>query len=56
MWRCVDRASTDVSEERIASIFRIEKSVSGEPVSAGGYKLILSRKMTSYIRTRREEV
>jgi hypothetical protein len=31
MWRCVDLASTDVSEERIASIFRIEKSASGEP-------------------------
>jgi hypothetical protein len=31
MWRCVDLASTDVSEERIASIFRVEKSASGEP-------------------------
>jgi hypothetical protein len=26
MWRCVDLASTDVSEERIASIFSVEKS------------------------------
>jgi hypothetical protein len=25
MWRCVDRTSTDVSEECIASIFRVEK-------------------------------
>jgi hypothetical protein len=29
MWRCVDPASTDVSEKRIASIFRVEKSGSG---------------------------
>jgi hypothetical protein len=28
-WCCVDRASTDVSTERIASIFTVEKSVSG---------------------------
>jgi hypothetical protein len=25
MWRCVDLALTDVSEERITSIFRVEK-------------------------------
>jgi hypothetical protein len=25
MWRCVDLALTDISEERIASIFRVEK-------------------------------
>jgi hypothetical protein len=31
MWRCVDLALTDVSEEHIASIFRVEKSASGEP-------------------------
>jgi putative lipoic acid-binding regulatory protein len=31
MWRSVDLALTDVSEERIASIFREEKSASGEP-------------------------
>jgi hypothetical protein len=35
MWRCVDLASTDVSEELIASIFRVEKSASGEPAWAG---------------------
>jgi hypothetical protein len=29
MWRCVDLALTDVSEERIASIFRVEESASG---------------------------
>jgi hypothetical protein len=28
MWRCVDPGLTDVSEERIASIFRVEKSPS----------------------------
>jgi hypothetical protein len=31
MWRCVDLALTDVSEELIASIFRVEKSANGEP-------------------------
>jgi hypothetical protein len=31
MWRCVDLVSTDVSEECIASIFRVEKSASGVP-------------------------
>jgi hypothetical protein len=30
MWRCVDPGLTDVSEERITSIFRAEKSASGE--------------------------
>jgi hypothetical protein len=30
MWRRVDLLSTDVSEERIASIFRVEKSASEE--------------------------
>jgi hypothetical protein len=36
MWRHVDLVWTDVSEENIASIFRIEKSVSEEPAWAGG--------------------
>jgi hypothetical protein len=31
MWRCVDLELTDVSEERIAPILRVEKSASGEP-------------------------
>jgi hypothetical protein len=31
MWRRVDIVWTDVSDERIASIFRVEKSVSEEP-------------------------
>jgi hypothetical protein len=31
MWPCVDLVLTDVTEERIASIFRVEKSASGEP-------------------------
>jgi hypothetical protein len=30
---------TDVSEERIASILRVERSASGQPVSAGGCRL-----------------
>jgi hypothetical protein len=32
MWRCVDPGLTDVSEDRIAPIFRIEKSASGSPL------------------------
>jgi hypothetical protein len=36
MWRRVDLVWTDVSEERIASIFRVEKSSSGEPAWSGG--------------------
>jgi hypothetical protein len=32
MWLRVDRVWTDVSEERIASIFRVENSASEEPV------------------------
>jgi hypothetical protein len=35
MWRCADPGLTDVSEERIASILRAEKSASGEPASSG---------------------
>jgi hypothetical protein len=31
MWRRVDLELTDVSEELIASIFRVEKSASEEP-------------------------
>jgi hypothetical protein len=31
MWRRVDLVWTDVSEERIASILRVEKSASEEP-------------------------
>jgi hypothetical protein len=36
MWRCVDRGLTEISEECVASIFRVEKSTSEEPASAGG--------------------
>jgi hypothetical protein len=36
MWRRVDLVLTEVSEERIASIFRVEKSASEEPAWAGG--------------------
>jgi hypothetical protein len=43
MWRCVDLASTDVSEERIASIFRGQKSVNREPASEGGSQPINAR-------------
>jgi hypothetical protein len=39
MWHCVDLVWPDVSEERIASIFRVEKSASEEPVWAGVCRL-----------------
>jgi hypothetical protein len=31
MWRRVDLVETDGSEERIASVFKVEKSASEEP-------------------------
>jgi predicted transcriptional regulator len=44
MWRRVDVVLTDVSEERIASIFKVEgeirKSASEETVRAGASRLI----------------
>jgi hypothetical protein len=39
MWRRVDLVWTYISEERIASIFKVEKSSSEEPAWAGGYRL-----------------
>jgi hypothetical protein len=36
MWRHVDLVWTDVSEEHIASVFRLEKSTSEEPARVGG--------------------
>jgi hypothetical protein len=39
MWRRVDLVRPDVSEESIASIFRVEKSASEEPAWAGGCRL-----------------
>jgi hypothetical protein len=39
MWCRVDLVLTDVSEERIASIFMVEKYASEEPGRAGGYNL-----------------
>jgi hypothetical protein len=40
MWRRVDLVWTDVSEERIAPIFRVEKSASEEPAWAGDSRLL----------------
>jgi hypothetical protein len=40
MWRCVDLALTDVSDESIASIFRVGKSASEERAWAGGTRQI----------------
>jgi hypothetical protein len=39
MWRRVDLVWTDISEERIASIFRVEKSASEEPARASGCRV-----------------
>jgi hypothetical protein len=55
MWRRVDLVWTDVSEERIASNFRIEKSASEEPTSAGEgtlqqYTVTNSQTVHQYIR------
>jgi hypothetical protein len=44
MWRRVVLVWTDVSEERIASIFRVETSASEDPAWAGGCRLSASRK------------
>jgi hypothetical protein len=54
MWHCVDLVWTDVSEKRIASIFRVEKFASEEPAWAGGCRLSHHSKTPSYIRTGRE--
>jgi hypothetical protein len=48
MWRRVVLVWTNVSEERIASIFRVEKSASEEPAWAGG---AISQKTAIYIVT-----
>jgi hypothetical protein len=39
MWRCVDLVWTDVSEERIAPTFRVEKSASEKSAWTGGCSL-----------------
>jgi hypothetical protein len=42
MWRRVDLVWSDVSEERISSIFRIEKSASEGPARNGGSSYLLT--------------
>jgi hypothetical protein len=42
MWRCVHPGLTNVMEEHIASIFRVEKSPLGKPASAGDCRLRLN--------------
>jgi hypothetical protein len=46
MWRRVALAWTDVSEERVASIFRVEKSASEEPVWEGGFETSVHTRTT----------
>jgi hypothetical protein len=55
MWRRVLLVWTNVSEERIASIFRVDKSTSEEPAWARSCRLSYQSKTTSYIRTGRGE-
>jgi hypothetical protein len=52
MWGRVDFVWTDVSEERIASIFRVEKSVSEEPAWAGGGTLPTSATCSHWFHAR----
>jgi hypothetical protein len=42
MWRCADVVWTDVSEEPVAPIFRVENSASEEPAWASGCSLQLA--------------
>jgi hypothetical protein len=48
MWCCVGLVLTDVSEERIASMLRVEKSASEEPVWAGGCRLSHQSQKTTF--------
>jgi hypothetical protein len=48
MWRRIDLVWTDVSEERIASIFRVEKPESEEPAWAGGSRRMFLRNVGSH--------
>jgi hypothetical protein len=43
MWSCVGLVLTDVSEEHIVSIFRVEKSASEEPVKTPGSQGFVAR-------------
>jgi hypothetical protein len=49
MWRRVDLMWTDVSEEHIAPIFRVEKSASVEPAWAGGCSDTFFRNVGSHM-------
>jgi hypothetical protein len=44
VWYHIDLVWTDVSETRIASIFRVEKSASEEPAWAGGCSILYSHR------------
>jgi hypothetical protein len=48
MWCCVVLVWTDLSEECIASIFRVKKFASKEPAWAGGCRLSHQSKIPSY--------
>jgi hypothetical protein len=58
MWRRVDLVWNDASEKRIASIFRVEKLASEEPVWAGGCSLqtIHSSETSVYTRSTRRHI
>jgi hypothetical protein len=55
MWRCVNPGLADVSEGRIASIFRVKKSARGEPASAGGCRLSHKSETTAIYEQERRE-
>jgi hypothetical protein len=52
MRRCVNPRLTDVSEERIVSISRVENPASGEPAWAGGCKLSQQSEITRLYKRR----
>jgi hypothetical protein len=52
MWCRVDLMWTDISEERIASIFRVEKFAREETAWAGGCNLYLLEDITLLYRAR----
>jgi hypothetical protein len=55
MWRCVGLVLTDVSEELIASIFRVAKFACEALALAGGCRLSHQWEITSIVRTEQSE-
>jgi hypothetical protein len=51
IWRRIDFVWTDFSKERIASIFRVEKSESEEPDWAGRCRLLKLKLNVDFVKT-----